>query len=145
MTNATDYLENQIIDHLFRTNTFGKLTNVFFALFTAAPTDAAGSGTEVTGGSYARVQVACNNNSFNATQGGTSGASTGAGGGTTNAAAITFPAPSANWGTVSHYGVFDALSGGNMLIWGALNSPKTINGGDAAPSFTPGNLAITVA
>jgi hypothetical protein len=144
MSQASDYLENQIIDHLFRGATFAKPANLYFALFTSAPSDT-GGGTEVTGGSYARVAITPSNTNFNATQGGTSGASSGTGGNTTNAVAITFPAPTANWGTVVAYGIFDATSGGNLLIWGNLNTSKTINNGDAAPSFTAGNLSITVA
>lgn len=144
MSQASDYLENQLIDHLFRGATFAKPTTIYFALYTAAPSDS-GGGTEVSGGSYARVAITPSNTNFNATQGGTSGASSGASGNTTNAVAITFPAPTASWGTVTHYGVFDASSGGNLLIWGALNTSKTINNGDAAPSFSAGNLSVTVA
>lgn len=144
MSQASDYLENQLIDHLFRGATFAKPSTIYFALFTAAPSDS-GGGTEVSGGSYARVAITPSNTNFNATQGGTSGASSGTGGNTTNAVAITFPAPTASWGTVTHYAVFDASSGGNLLIWGALNTSKTINNGDAAPSFSAGNLSVTVA
>jgi hypothetical protein len=144
MSAASDYLENQLVDHLFRGATFAKPSSLFFALFTAAPSDS-GGGTEVTGGSYARVSITPSNTNFNATQGGTSGVSSGSGGNTTNAVAITFPAPSASWGTVTHYGVFDASSGGNLLVWGALNTPKTINNGDAAPSFSAGNFSLTCA
>ena len=144
MSQASDYLENQLIDHLFRGATFAKPSTIYFALYTVAPSDS-GGGTEVSGGSYARVAITPSNTNFNATQGGTSGASSGTGGNTTNAVAITFPAPTASWGTVTHYGVFDASSGGNLLIWGALNTSKTINNGDAAPSFSAGNLSVTVA
>ena len=144
MSQASDYLENQLVDHLFRGATFAKPTTIYFALYTAAPSDS-GGGTEVSGGSYARVAITPSNTNFNATQGGTSGASSGTSGNTTNAVAITFPAPTASWGTVTHYGVFDASSGGNLLIWGALNTSKTINNGDAAPSFSAGNLSVTVA
>lgn len=144
MNNASDYLENQIVDHLFRGATFAKPATLYFGLLTTAQTDA-NTGTEVTGGSYARVAITPSNTNFTATQGGTSGASTGTGGNTTNAVAITFPAPTANWGSVSYYGIWDAVSGGNLLVWGALNTAKTINNGDAAPSFAIGNLSITAA
>jgi len=142
-TQASDYLENKLIDHLFRTATFAKPAGLYVALFTAAPSDV-GGGTEVTGGSYARVNLAPLDTNWKATQGGTSGASSGTGGVTTNAIAITFPAPSANWGTVSHFGIFDAASGGNLLIWDALTASRTILSGDPAPSFAVDALSITV-
>jgi hypothetical protein len=140
---ATDYLENLIIDHIFRTATFTKPTALYLALFTAAPSDS-GGGTEVTGGSYARVNLAPLNANWTATQGGTTGASSGSGGQTSNALAITFPAPTANWGTVTHFAIMDASSGGNMLIWDALTASRTILSGDPAPSFAVGALQITV-
>ena len=118
---ASDYLENKLIDHLFRTATFAKPTGLYLALFTAAPSDAAG-GTEVSGGSYARVNLAPSDTNWKATQGGTSGNSSGTGGATANAAAITFPAPTANWGSVTHFGIFDAASAGHLLLWGALTA-----------------------
>jgi hypothetical protein len=141
---ATDFLENLIVDHLFRTRSFAKPAALWFALFTAAPSDS-GGGTEVSGGSYARVNLAPLDANWVATQGGTSGNSSGASGITSNAVAITFPAPTANWGTVTHFAIMDAASGGNMLIWDALTASRTILNGDPAPSFGPGALQITVA
>ena len=140
---ASDYLENKLIDHLFRTGTFAKPTGLYLALFTAAPSDAAG-GTEVAGGSYARVNLAPSDTNWRATQGGTSGASSGTGGLTSNAVAITFPAPTADWGTVTHFGIFDASSGGNLLIWDALTAARTILNNDPAPVFADGALTVTV-
>jgi hypothetical protein len=140
---ASDYLENKLVDHLFRSATFAKPIGNWVALFTAAPSDA-GGGTEVAGGSYARVNLAPLDTNWMGTHGTTSGASSGTGGLTSNAVAITFAAPSANWGVVTHFGIFDAASAGNLLIWDALTTPKTINSGDAAPSFAPGALQITV-
>lgn len=140
---ASDYLENLLIDHIFRTRTFAKPTALYYALFTAAPSDS-GGGTEVSGGSYARVNLAPLDTNYTATQGGTSGNSTGSGGLTTNAVAITFAAPTGTWGTVGWYAIFDAVSGGNMLIWDALTNARTILSGDPAPSFAIGALQITV-
>jgi hypothetical protein len=140
---ASDYLENLVIDHLFRTRTFAKPTALYLALFTSAPSDS-GGGTEVTGGSYARVNLAPLDTNWNATQGGTSGNSSGVTGQTANAVAITYPAPTANWGTVTHFGIFDAASGGNLLIWDALVNSRTILSGDPAPSFPIGALQVTV-
>ena len=143
MSNASNYLENQFIDHVFRTATFSKPAALYYELYTVAPT-AAGGGTVVSGGSYARAPLSPLNTNYNATQGGTSGASSGTTGLTSNAVAITFPAPTANWGTVVAYGLFDAITGGNFLAFGALNVSKTINNGDAAPAFAIGNFQMTV-
>src|SRR4030095_7335610 len=103
---ASDYLENLIVDHLFRTRTWTKPTALYLALYTSAPSDS-GGGTEVAGGSYARVNLAPLDTNWNATQGGTSGNSSGTSGQTSNALAITFPAPTAHWGTVTHFGILD--------------------------------------
>lgn len=140
---ATDYLENLIVDHLFRTRTWAKPTALYLALFTAAPSDS-GGGTEVSGGAYTRVNLAPLNANWAATQGGTTGDSSGSGGQTSNALAITFPAPTGNWGTVTHFAIMDASSGGNMLIWDALTASRTILSGDPAPSFAASALQITV-
>jgi len=140
---ASDFLENLIVDHLFRTRTWSKPTALYMALFTTAPSDS-GGGTEVTGGSYARVNLAPLDTNWAATQGGTTGNSSGTGGVTSNAVAITFPAPTANWGTVTHFAILDASVGGNMLIWDALVASRTILSGDPAPSFPISALQITV-
>ena len=55
------------------------------------------------------------------------------------------PAPSANWGTVVAFGIHDAATTGNLLVWGPLTVNKTINNGDPAPKFTAGSLSITFA
>jgi hypothetical protein len=145
MAAMTDYLENKLIDWFFRAQAIGITgataaagtgpTSLYFGLLTAAPSDT-GGGTEVSGGSYARVTVASSLANYAGTQSsGSTAASSGSGGLTSNNGTITFPAPSANWGSVTHFGVFDASSGGNLLIHGALTVAKTINNGDAAPSF----------
>jgi len=124
----TDYCENKVLDHINGKSSF-TMPTAYVALFTAAPSDA-GGGTEVSGGSYARV----------ATSGATwTAASAGA---TSNAAAVTFPTASASWGTVTHYALFDASSSGNMLRWAALTASKTIGSGDTA-SFAIGALQMT--
>lgn len=136
MAALSDYLEVEIRKHIFRTGSFTKPTVLAVALFTAAPSDS-GGGTEVSGGSYARVQrdpLDANWTGASATDGLTD-----------NAAALTFPAPTANWGVVTHFGIFDATTAGNLLIHGALTTPKTVNSGDPAPSFAVGALDITLA
>ena len=130
----TNYLEDQIINHIFRTGTFTKPTNLYVALYTSATADD-GTGTEVTGGSYARAQLDPLDANWTATSAGD--------GQTDNASAITFPTPSANWGTITHFAIMDASSGGNMLYHGSLTASKTVNNGDPAPSFPIGSLTVT--
>lgn len=136
MAAMSDYLEGQIIDHLFRTGTFAKPAAIYVALFTAAPSDS-GGGTEVTGGSYARAQVTQLDANWNAPTAGN--------GLTDNVNDIVFPTPSANWGTITHFGIFDASSAGNLLLHGALGTSKTVNNGDPAPKFAAGALDVTFA
>lgn len=138
----TDYLENALQDQMFRGVTYTFPSTVYVALFTTTITDD-GTGTEVTGGSYARVGVASNLTNWNNTQGNTTGNSTGTDGTIENAVAITFPAPTANWGQVQAFALFDAPTGGNMLRYGNLNTAKTVNNGDSAPSFGAGALTFT--
>lgn len=106
---------------------------LFVALYTAAPSDA-GGGTEVSGGAYARVQV--NPADANWT------AASATDGLTDNAAAITFPTATASWGTVTHVGIHDGLTGGNLLLHGALTTSKTVGNGDTF-SFAAGALDVT--
>jgi len=136
VANASDYLEVELRKHIFRTGSFTKPTVLGVALFTVTPSDS-GGGTEVSGGSYARVDVPPLDANW-------TGASS-TNGLTDNAAAITFPAPSANWGVVVAFGIFDATSGGNLLVWGPITPNKTINNGDPAPSFAIGDLDVTIA
>jgi hypothetical protein len=144
MSAMSDYLENKSVDHLFRTSSFTKPTVLAVALYTAAPGET-GGGTEVTGGAYARVENNPLDANWNATQGGTTGDSSGTGGLTDNAGIITFPTPTANWGVVTHFAILDAATAGNFLLYGALTDPKTINDGDPAPTFPAGALDVTFA
>lgn len=114
MSALSDYAENKLLDHLLGKTSFTMPASVRVALFTAAPSDA-GGGTEVSGGSYARQAIVVNTSS---------------GGATNPNADVTFPTATASWGTITHVGIFDAASGGNLLMWGALTTPKTIASGD---------------
>jgi hypothetical protein len=143
MTALSNYLENKILDDLFRATTYTPPTTLYIALFTSAPSDT-GPGTEVSGGSYARVAVTSATTAWNGTHGNTTGASSGTNGTISNANAIAFPTPTAAWGSITHFGIFDAASGGNLLIWGALNTAKTVNNGDPAPTFAAGALTVQI-
>lgn len=138
----TDYGENKIVDHVFRATAFTAPTVLAVALFTSACSDSA-AGTEVSGGSYARASLNPSISNWKSTNGTTSGASSGTGGQTSNAAAITFPAPTGNWGSISHFGIYDATTAGNMLICQSLTASKNVSNGDAAPSFAADALTVT--
>lgn len=140
----SDYLENKLVDYVFRGQTFTAPTTTYFALATTAGNDTA-CGTEVTGGSYARVAVTSSLANWAGTQSaGSTAASSGTGGTTSNNATITFPAPTASWGSVVEYCVFDAITAGNLLFRAALTTGKTINNGDAAPSFAAGATTLQI-
>lgn len=124
----SDYLENKLLDHQTGKTAY-TMPSVWVGLFTAAPSDA-GGGTEVTGGSYARKSTA-----------GADWAAA-ASGATSNANIITFVTATGAWGTVTHFGLFDASTAGNLLRWAPLTTEKIIGSGDIA-SFPVGNLVLT--
>ena len=129
MSAMSNYLENALANHVFRTTAYSQPTNLHIALFTAAPTDA-GGGTELTGAGYARVQVQRLDSQWTLSNGAVSNTNT-----------ITFPTPTANWGTVTHFGIFDASTGVNLLFHGSLTTAKTVNSGDTV-TFPAGQLVI---
>jgi hypothetical protein len=140
----TDYAENKLIDAVLRGQSLGAPATWYVALYTACPTDSS-AGTEVSGGSYARVAVTASLANFAGTQSaGSTAASSGTGGTSSNNAVITFPAPSAAWGVVVCWGLVDAASAGNPWIYSALTANKTINNGDAAPSFAAGAATVQI-
>lgn len=144
MAGMSDYLENKLVDWLLRGQAFTPPATVYVGLLTAAPSDA-GGGTEVSGGSYARVAVTSSLANWAGTQAAASTvASSGTSGGTSNNGAVTFPAPTANWGVVTHFAIYDASTAGNLLFYGALSTSKTINNGDSAPSFAAAQLTIQI-
>lgn len=138
----SDYAENNAVDYIFRAQTWTIAANFHIGLSTSACSDSA-TGTEVTGGNYARVSYARSLANWAGTQSaGSTTASTGTGGQTSNNNVISFPTPSAGWGTVTHFFVSDAASGGNLFICQALTTSKTINSGDSV-SFAAGALTVT--
>jgi hypothetical protein len=127
----SDLLEQKLLDHIFTDPAYTPPATLYVGLYTAAPTDA-GGGTEVTGGSYARVATAAAD---------WSAASGTAPAQKTNTATLTFPTATASWGVVTHFGIFDASTAGNLLIWDALSASKTIDIGDT-PSFAASALVM---
>lgn len=143
MAAMSNYLENNLIDYVLRGQAFTAPTNVYVGLLTAAPSDT-GGGTEVSGNNYARVAVASSMANWAGTQSaGSTTASSGTGGTTSNNAAISFQTPSGTWGTVTHVGVYDASTSGNLLFYAALTVSKTINSGDTV-EFAAGALTFQI-
>ncbi|MCM2311330.1 MAG: hypothetical protein NDI84_08005 [Steroidobacteraceae bacterium] len=131
----SDYLEGKLLDHVFKATAYSGPATTYVGLSTTACSDSS-TGTEVTGGSYARVSVTSNGTNWTGP--------TGNNGTIANGAAITFPAPTANWGSVSHWFIADASSAGNVLVCASLTASKTINNGDAAPSFGVGAMTFQI-
>lgn len=140
----TDYAENALVDRLVRAQATPAFPATWYvALFTTAPTDST-LGTEVSGGSYARPSLAASLANWAGTQSaGSTTASSGTGGVTSNNSAINFATPSAGWGTVTHWCLMDAVTAGNAWVCAALTTAKTINSGDTV-SFSAAALTITV-
>lgn len=140
MANATDFYENRLIDQWFRGQAVTIPGTLYVGLFKADPGEAGSLAQEVTGGSYARVAVTSNATNW------TAGADAGSAKRTSNGAAITWPSPTADWGTVTHWAILDAatLGAGNVLVYGALGTARTILSGDNPPSMAIGSLVIDV-
>jgi hypothetical protein len=128
MAEMSNYLENALINATLRNTSYTSPTTVYVGLYTSDPTDA-DTGTEVSGGSYARQAV-----TFGAPSNGVS----------TNSAAIEFPQATGSWGTVGWIGIEDSLTGGNMLYHTALDASKTIDSGDIF-KIAVGSLSVTLA
>ena len=140
----TDFAENKIVDALLRGQSLGAPVTGYMALYTACPTDST-AGTEVTGGSYARVAITSSLANWAGTQSaGSTTASSGTGGSTSNNVVITFPVPTANWGVVTCWGILDASAAGNLWVYSALTVSKPINYGQAGPKFAAGAATLQI-
>jgi len=128
MSELSNHLENALINATLRNTAYTSPATVYAALFTTDPTDA-GSGTEVSGGSYARTAI-----TFGSPSNGV----------TTNSADVTFPTCTAAWGTVTHMGIYDASTSGNLLYHTPLDASKTVDSGDIF-KISSGNLSVTLA
>jgi len=137
MSAASNYVENKVLDHVLTATAYSAPSTRFLALFTNTSGNAAANleaGTltdEISASGTAYVRKAA---TFAAASSGTSA---------TNAT-VTFDAATANWGTVTHVAVMDASTSGNVLFWGAVTTPKTIETGDTF-QVSSGNLTITLA
>lgn len=130
----SNYLENALLNSLFgKTSDLGALASaptIYVALFTAAPNDA-GGGTEANYTSYARVETDAAD--WDAAASGT----------VDNANAITFPAATGGSNTVTHFGLYDAATSGNLLAYGALDSSLAVSTG-ITPEFAAGALDVSL-
>jgi hypothetical protein len=122
----SNYLENKILLHVFGATSYTAPATIYVGLYTSDPGEA-GTGTEVSGGSYARQTI-----TFTVTANQAS-----------NTAAVEFPTATASWGTVTHVAVLDASTSGNVLASAALSVSKTIGSGDVL-RINAGDLDISL-
>jgi len=127
MAEMSNYLENALINATLRNTSYTSPTTVYVGLYTSDPGEG-NTGTEVSGGSYARTSV-----TFGAPSNGVS----------TNSASVTFPTATGTWGTVTHVGILDASTSGNLLYYTALDASKSIASGDVF-TISTGNLSVTL-
>lgn len=127
MAGFSDYLENKLLDHVFAGSAYTSPSK-YVALFTSAPSDS-GGGTEVSAGGYARKSHSTWTSALS--------------GSTANDGAITFDTATESWGDITHFGIYDALTTGNLLAWAQLTTSKTVDAGDVA-TFASGALTITL-
>jgi hypothetical protein len=123
----SNYLELKWLDHTLKNTGYTSPATVYMAAYTSDPGEA-NTGTEVSGGSYARVAV-----TFGAASGGQS----------LNSADIVFTTATGSWGTITHFAIFDALTSGNMLVYGALGAPIGISTGQRL-RFDAGTVAVNL-
>jgi hypothetical protein len=128
MAAMSNYLENAVINAVLRNTTYTSPATVYVALFTTDPTDA-NTGTECTGASYVRKAM-----TFGAPSNGV----------TSNSSAVEFDQATTSWGTITHMGLYDASTSGNLLFHGALTASKVIDTGDVF-KFASTALAVTLA
>ena len=127
MAELSNYLENKLLDHVLRNVSYTSPTTVYVGLYTSNPADD-NSGTEVSGGSYARQILSV---------------TTATAGVVTSSADVTFPQATGNWGTITHIGLLDALTSGNLLMHTPLTTSKLIETGDILTVPT-GNLTASL-
>lgn len=149
MSSMSNYLENKLVDWVFRGQSFTLPSALYVALYTSNPTDDAGANavevvsSEATG--YVRKAVIRSLTTWSGTSTNAGGsASSGTDGKTSNALALTYNgAGSVAWGTVVGFGIYDQAIGGNLLVWGPLTTPRTIAALSDPPQFNVNQLAIT--
>ena len=139
MASMSGFLESALANHVFRTSSYTKPSNLYIGLFTSAPSDSSTGSTvvEPSTGGYARYSMGAPLDATWTKASSTTNA-------VANAAAISWTASGGNYGTITHIGVLDASTAGNLLVHGALTASKTINDGDTF-TIAIGGLSITFA
>jgi len=128
MSAMSDYLENEILDHVLGTGSYTMPSTIYVGLSTGSFGDD-DSGTELSGSGYTRQSI-----TFAAASSASAASS----------ATVTFPTATGSWGSISHYGIYDASTSGNLLIHGAFSAAKTIGSGDVL-RINSGDLTVTAA
>ena len=136
MTAASNYLENKVLDHTLRVAAYTQPSALYLGLFNNTSGSAAANleagiitdETSASGTAYQRQAI-----SFNAASGGS----------TANALTVTFPVATAAWGTISHVAIMDAQTSGNILYWGSVTTPKSIDVDDTF-QVSANNLTISL-
>jgi hypothetical protein len=127
MAEFSNYLENKILDHVLKNVSYTSPTTVYVGLYTSNPGEG-NTGTEVSGGGYARQVLSV---------------TTASGGIVTSSADVTFPQATANWGTISHIALLDAVTSGNMLMYTPLTTSKVIETDDIL-KINSGSLTVSL-
>ena len=131
MAYISETVQNALLDELIGSGTFSDAGDFYLALYTDAPTED-GGGTEVTGGSYARVTVD-ETTDFNAATGGSK----------VNGVDITFPTCTVAWGTVVAWALHDDVSADSVVAWGLLDEEVAVDTNDVA-QFVAGSLVLDI-
>lgn len=130
MPALSDFAEKLMLDFCFNTETATRPTSWYVALYTATPSDS-GGGTEVSTFGYARQAV-------------TFDAVTSPGGTTQNAGSVAFTASGGSWGSITHFGIFDAVTTGNLLAWTNMDTARTVNDAETL-TFAIGDIDLSLA
>ena len=139
MSQFSDFTEAKVLDAIFNNVAFAGENSQYVALYTVTPTDVTASGTEVTGGAYARVKVQRNGG---ATPKWNLAVVDGVGFLVDNENTLSFPTATANWsGPVVAFAIYDQVTTGNLYMWGPLTATKTVNANDTF-KFNPGDLDL---
>ena len=127
MAHLSDWFEQETLDWQWTTSSVTRPTGWYVALHTSAPSDASGATGELSGSGYSRQAATLSRS-----------AST-----VTNASDITFGPATGSWGSVTHFSIWSASSGGNFLAWNSLSSARSVGSGDSA-KFSASALTITL-
>ena len=130
MGSFSNYWENKLLDYIFGKDDLTPPV-IYLGLLTVEPDDDGTGLAEPSGNSYQRVQTSASDWNVSAD------------GSLDNAGDIVFPMTTGNWGKVTHFALFDAATGGNMLAYGTLSPAKVIGSGVIA-KFAMGNLVINL-